>query len=317
MSLTNDMLNNLDKRRTAKSGSSLLLNSLESTTSNPSYYLTYGFYLLSVIALIGLVVGLFYANLHQLKPQARPVIMKAPLPPKMSRLPGTLTATSAAISLPLSNTIAISASPNNVSADALLKTPVQEPMQDRMNQLYQDALNLIAQNQRPAAIQQLQLLTQQFPTFQEARVTLATVYLENNDSVRATTLLNNGLMLAPKDVSLTLLYARALLMENHATEALQTITTIADTAGDNSTYVDLLASIQQALGHYSDAIPLYQALLAQDPSNSRWLVSLAVSFEKDGQNDAALSAYKKADTAGQLPANLQSYVAQHIRDLGG
>lgn len=306
MSLTNDMLKNLEKRRSLNNDHTSLLDGLESTASRPSHFIS-AIYIFVILVFVGICVGIFYMPLHFFKLSAVPtkpiIIPPAPInthlkfPPKKA-------------------TPVISPKTQNTPI-APVKTQVQTSTQDQAIQLYQAALAYIAQNQISAAIEKLKNVIQLVPTYQDARVTLATLYLENNEAARAIQLLTDGLAIEPHHVPLTLLFARALMMQGNDRAALIALNDIADVASNNSDYTDLLAAVQESLGHYSEAISLYQALLHDNPTNTRWLISLGVALEKTGQKEDALRIYQKANTIGSLPPNLQNYVTDRIRDLGG
>lgn len=313
MSLTNDMLNNLAKRHLSNKDSEFLLNGVEATASNKLYYVTYFFYIIAAFILFGAPIGVYYFTSYYLQTHsAHPTsitfkIPNASFPAKPKIMPQ---------SAPIQIAPAKTETPKPVQVEPI-KTSVQEPVQDQVIQQYQEALALIAQNQTSAATEKLKNIINMVPNYQDARATLATVYLENNEVGRATQLLTDGLAISPNNFPLTLLFARSLAMQGRNQAALLALDNIANIAGNNSTYIDLLASIQESLGHYSDAISLYKTLLHDNPTNVRWLIGLGVALEHVGQNDAALSAYQKANAIGQLPPDLQNYVTRHIHALGG
>lgn len=346
------MLLNLEKQRSTKTNENgFVLGGLKSTASNKSYYFSYGVYITAILFLfiaisVILELGMQKNQTHLI--QAHSFIIKTPVfpvkktqsataqavlpipntPQKIDAHPTALTQNNGAMALPEQVQNKIMAAPdsfqnqtvqdiNTNSSEALLKTPVQESVQDIITQRYQDAINLAAQNQISSAIEKLKSITRIYPNYQDARLALATLYLKNNDRSDAVRLLADGLTLDPDNVPITLLYARALMMGHHNADALSALNTIHDIANNNSTYIDLLASVQQSLGNYSQAISAYQSLLNQNPANPRWLINLGVSLEKNNQKTDALAAYKKADATGELPSDLQSYVRQRIHYLSG
>ncbi|EKD74228.1 MAG: hypothetical protein ACD_45C00027G0002 [uncultured bacterium] len=314
MSLTNDMLNSLDRRFSLSNNRESPLNGLEVIASNKPYYITYG---LTMLILFIAIAGIFYGSLHYFKASqtTSPAIIVRALPrptPRPHDIPNNLSQSAPAATVIVPPDLM---TPAMDEAAALLKTPVQESNQDKIHQVYQDALSLIEQNQTPAAMQKLRILIQAFPEYQDARIALVTLYLQNHEIKNAIKALSNGLTLHAGDATLTLLYARALMMENHDQDALQVLNNISTEAKNTVPYIDLLASVEQSLGHYVESISLYHTLLSQEPNNSRWLISLAISLENSGHKEAALQTYKKIDLAGQLPLDLQSYVTRRIDDL--
>lgn len=346
MSLTNDMLNNLEKRRSLTIDRESIFSGIEATASNRSYYTTYVLYVFLALMLSAATINFLHAGLRYLQlreTHPAPEIIKIPVmhfkvPPK---IPATH-APSAAVPahpVPTQNTpsaakptvIAAPANPapvqntsSAVSPTAMaasgeippVKTVAAESIQNQLTQQYQEAMTLISQNQILPAIQKLKYIVGFEPGYQDARTALATLYLQNNQVSHAIQVLTDGLALEPNNLPLTLLFARALVMQGHNQAALLALKNVASNAGNNSAYVDLLASVQESLGNYSEAVSLYQSLLRQDPNNNRWLIGLGTALEHTGQRSAALNAYQKANADGQLPPDLQNYVTNRIHDLG-
>lgn len=336
MSLTNDMLLNLEKQRSPYHTETNIPKGLKNTASNKAYYLTYGIYFLIVFVLLGAIVGIFYVNLQHLKSHVIQkntiIVIKPPVLPstfQKNKIPPAVKSTTLPNTpSPLPQQAQLISSKNELqsktlqdinanSSEALLKTPSQESVEDIMTQRYQDALNLASQNQVSAAIDELKSMLRIVPNYQDARLALATLYLKNNDITKSVRLLADGLTLDPGNIPITLLYTRALLAEHQNADALRALNTIADSAGNNGDYMDLLASVQLSLSNYAQAISLYQNLLAQNPANTRWLINLGVALEKNKQNSDALATYKKAESTGQLTPNLQNYVSRRIHYLSG
>jgi len=307
VSLTNDMLKNLEKRRSLNSDKESLFHDLEVVKTQRSYLaiMTYIFF---IFILLGFFTAIFYIALHYFQSRVvstAPMIMKAPvvswhklkpmIPP-----PAQSDQYTPSLKQPVKQAVEVKTTP-----------------QDQIVEMYQAALAFIAQNQLSAAIEKLRSVILLAPDYQDARVTLATVYLENNAVADALPILSDGLTIQPNNIALTLLFARALAMQGHYHAALHALNGISDVAGNNGTYIDLLASVQESLGYYSEAIPLYRSLLTQDPSNTRWLIGLGMALEHTGQTDEALDIYKKSNGMGLLPPGLQAYVTSRIHDLGG
>ena len=294
MSLTNDMLNHLEKRRTL-SENNALFGDLEVTASNKSYYFTYAAYIGVVFLVIAIISCIFNFNLHH----------------------STMITVQTQLKIPAMHFATTKKDSADNTQAAAVKTPASVSRADQAIQTYQDAMALLSQNQTTAAIEKLENVLDIMPSFQDARTSLATLYIENNDLADATQLLKDGLNLEPDNLQLSLLLARTQMMGGNNQAALTTLNSISDAAGNNATFVDLLAAVQASLGNYSEAISLYQALLKQDPTNDRWLISLGDALAKNNQKSDALAAYQKANTIGELPADLQSYVSKRIHDLGG
>jgi len=290
VSLTNDMLNNLAKRHSLSRNNQLLLNDATTNASNKSYYASYVIFILFLILLLATPVIIFYIENDYIESHhaiATPVVAPHPVAIQKNAVP-----------------------------TALVKTAVPESSQDQATELYQQALTLISQNEISAATEKLSRILEIQPSYTDARGALATLYLENNETDAAISVLRKGLVKDPNNLPLTLLYARAMIMQNRNQDALLALDNVANAAGNDTTYLELLANVQESLGHYADAVSLYKSLLQNNPANDRWLVSLGVALENTGDKLAALDAYKRANNSGELPPDLQNYVTGRIQNLG-
>lgn len=203
------------------------------------------------------------------------------------------------------------------SDTSIVTTPTQESIEDSMDQQYDNALALIAKNHVNQAINALQNIIQTLPEDEQARLALATLLLQRNENVLAISVIQTGLQYEPSNPSLTTLFARALINENQYAQALQALQGVANALSDDPNYLGLLATTYQHLNKPNDAIAIYQKLLSRDPNNGRDLIALGVSYEQASKPNEAILAYKKALSDLNLPITLQNFATNRIALLGG
>lgn len=323
MSLTNDMLKNLEKNNRISDHNAALFDGLAPAPSNKLYYAICSALVVFVLCLCA--ETFYYFDHHEYGVETvvpRPVLKSPPLSVFIQQHNAEMAAK--ALIQPVVTTAAPPLAPIKPAVANLTAAPVAEvgvPVKtpesagSSLDASYQDALSLLEQNQEPAAIEKLNDILNRNPEYTHARITLATIYLEHNNLETATNILSEGVQLQPQNIDLNLLLARTMVSAGHSQKALHVLNNIATVDAADPFYLELLAEINQSLGNDEKAISLYQNLLEQDPSNARWIVGLAISYEHDHQIPQALDAYQKANASPQLSPELQSFVAKRISQL--
>jgi tetratricopeptide (TPR) repeat protein len=178
---------------------------------------------------------------------------------------------------------AITLQNNNVKTNSgpyrpLVKTPSLYSSQDsEQTHEYNIALDLISQHELNKAKQILEKEVRKYPLFEEARVALAEIYLNQNQSQQALTVL--------------------------------TFMNITDASiADHVDYYTVLAESYRQSGNYNEAVKTYQALLNFGPDNAVWWTGLGLCLEEMGRKNDAQSAYLKAQSLGNLPPELNGLV---------
>jgi len=187
--------------------------------------------------------------------------------------------------------------------------------EETLEQQYEQALALIAQDDMGSAARQLKQIVQDSPRFEPARQSLVVLLMKQQSYVDALQYVNDGLQLTPDSIDLIMLKARLLVLENQFKEALKILNQISPPLADNLNYYALMAYIQQHLGNYLVAANLYHQLLQHDPNNSSWWLGLGIVLEASNRPNAAVQAYQNALSSGNLNPNVQAFVQTKLNQL--
>jgi tetratricopeptide (TPR) repeat protein len=161
----------------------------------------------------------------------------------------------------------------------VLKTPDPLSPEELAQKDYTEAVNLLTQNNTESAVLLLQTLLQQHPAFEAARVTLAEIYLSQNQPRKSLNIL--------KAVNFSDVSA-------------------------HTDYFTALAEAYRQTGSAADAASIYQTLLNIDVHNATWWAGLGMSFQALHHPKAAHTAFVKADSLGSLSLPLQQYVSTQL-----
>lgn len=321
MSLSNEMLKNLEERRASQRDFDRATADLSPPQKSRvrQHILIYLIVILSgLVILLAVLFFKYKVNIHPrpLEAQTKTIIVPNPIlsTPRVIQKPKPMAVSMAETSI---MHMPPSSAENVGETTVDIKTDSPPSLEDQIESQYQEALDLVSQNKITEAIQLLEEVIVAAPDAETARTTLATLLLQIDDNAEAAEVSKEGLALQPTNIKMTELYARALVNQNQPEQALQILLKNARGVSNNPDYTALLALVYERLNHFSEAANLYQKLLSQEPNNPRWLVGVAVSLEQMGDNNKALEAYEKARASNQLPHELLNFVINRIQALGG
>jgi Flp pilus assembly protein TadD len=204
---------------------------------------------------------------------------------------------------------------NQVPVDGVIEVaPAQLSPQIQAQNAYEQVMSNLSNLSSAQAIEQLQNITNQFPTFSQGRVALAVMLIKYGNSDQALSVLQTGLSQTPSNNQMAELAAHILVEKNQIKSALAVLklaqpATI-QTAPD---YYALMAGLYLQEKDYKQASLFYQALTNLNPQNGTWWAGLAISLEKLGQTQAAMNAYGQAETVGGLSPALEAYIDQTMQ----
>jgi Flp pilus assembly protein TadD len=161
--------------------------------------------------------------------------------------------------------------------------------------------------QRKATCEELQQLNREQPRTAAILAALATAEWEAGRREAALEALGQLLVLTPQEPAVVSSYAHACLLRGRVSQAL---TVLATAAGLGEVALDrALALWSLAEGHYAQALPPLQRLLARTPTDELLNRQLGIAAMQSGDQGLALKAYKLAwerahsHLAGQLYAH--------------
>lgn len=165
-----------------------------------------------------------------------------------------------------------------------------------------NARRLLGQQRTDEALELLKSYIDKTPSSLQSRYLLVQLYLATERYVAALDILQK----APDNLSWSLLKARAFLQQGQARQAIQLLEQYPEGQSQQD-YLELIASGYQQAGQHAAAVARYLSLLALNPQEGRWWVSLGVSLEHLGQKSKALDAYRSALQIPDLDQTLKQY----------
>lgn len=220
-------------------------------------------------------------------------------------------------SVPAPKKSALTAAPETVviPASGISKQPTKTTPQQQAEDEYRKAYALMQQGQVNAAISGCETALQLDAGHLMARQTLARLLLENRRNADAERVLQEGLKYDPKQSSLAILLARIQVDRNELPQALETLQKSLPYAQQQADYHAFIAALLQRQNRHKDAIVYFQNAVHLSPQSGVWLMGLGISLQAEQRNAEARDAFTRAMATHKLSAELQSYVAQQLKEL--
>ena len=149
----------------------------------------------------------------------------------------------------------------------------------------------------------------------KAREMLAGIYIKSGHYVNAAELLSEGVKVVPEYPLFAQLYARVLLEQSNPKLAIKILehgSASMDVAPD---YYALLAATYQRVNNHAKAIEIYLQLVKVRPEVGIWWLGLGISLEKSGKSKEALEAYQRAQKTGSLKSGLVKFTNNRVSAL--
>jgi len=203
----------------------------------------------------------------------------------------------------------------NADLQTLIETKVQKKevplsVEQQVEQQYQNAIELLSNNQTDEAVKSLYGITSDFPNYLPARVTLVKILFQNNQLQEANRVLNQGLVQSSSYVPFVKLKAHILVKQGKTNEALKVLEEAAPSIREDPDYYAFIAALYQQKGQYLIAARLYDQLVKIRPERGMWWAGLGIALDSAGKKNAAAEAYQNAlqgdDVSPQMRAYIQS-----------
>jgi len=345
MSIINQMLQDLDRRRASNAERGALPNQARALPSRaaPRRWL---WPLVAAVALAAIAAAAWQVSrmvAHVVPPSAMPVPrmtlelaappVAAPSPPPpvkprdvaaaapqphivkpVARPVAALAAEPVAVDAGV-KTIQIGATPpapasNQVSKQVQELTPQQIAEND-----YRRGVELLGQGQPTAAQSALEDALRLNPAHTAARQALFGLLLEAKKNDAAEQVLQDGLNLDPNQPGFARALASLQVNRGDTAAAIATMQTSAAAAADNADYQAFLAGLLQRAQRHAEAVERYQTALKLAPQSGVWWMGLGISLQALDRKAEARDAFAHARSSNTLTPELQAFVEQRLRQL--
>lgn len=314
MSLLNEMLKDLDHRKTHQPAS-LLIPSLNRHWVNSFPNMFVGLLILIVLSFVMYIISnqlskprpLSHVPESIVQAAAEPIILTSRLvPAPVFETQWNVKGTFPPI-LPELNTLE-----PEMSKQLSRQTP-EEWHDEHLNH----ALEAMERGDDSQAIKLLELILTQFPASIEARENLAAIYLSFEEMARAYDVIDKGMKYDPHNLRLSIMKARLLVAQDQHQDALTLLKQFHPGIDKEPDYYGLLAAVFEGLGRTSEAGSLYQSLVKIEPENGRYWLGFAIALENKKANQQAIDAYKRASQSEASQSDVRAYAEDRLKILQG
>jgi len=187
------------------------------------------------------------------------------------------------------------------------------------NSNYQQALIYLQQGRVSESETYLEKVLEFNPAHHEARLTLASLLLDNKRLNDAKDVLNTGLQIAPEQNEFRIALARLQVNAGDQAAAFSTLEQGLPYAGNRADYYAFLATLLQRSGQHDAAITHYTKAIAIENNTgsvkTNTLVGLGISLQAIGKLENAQQAFVRAQQIGSLSPALASFVDQQLKKI--
>ncbi len=201
-------------------------------------------------------------------------------------------------------------------------TPINKQINpsQRSDNLYQQALSNLQQGRVSEAQATLTQALEYNPANQEARLTLASLLLDNKRQDEARNTLAAGLVITPEQNDFRIALARLQVAAGDHTGALSTLEQGASYADNNSDYQSFFATMLQRVNRHEDAVSHYMSALSltvNKPNNvtTSALIGLGISLQAIGKLEDAKIAFSRAQQTTALNPELSIFIEQRLKQI--
>lgn len=196
------------------------------------------------------------------------------------------------------------------------ETETQPSIKTSLSDVLNESIEALQNGEDPRAIALLSDYLAEYPDAVEVRENLAAIYLSHHAFLKGLDLLDEGLIILPYNLRLTMMKARFLVEQNHHKQALVLLQDHHPDMNHSPDFYGLLAVIYENLGRTSEAGHLYQSLTRVDPTNGRYWLGLAIALERQHNRQQAIEAYTRASRHGNS-FEVSALAEERLKNLHG
>lgn len=203
-----------------------------------------------------------------------------------------------------------------VSASVVINKQVKElTPQQRAENEYRKAINMVQQGRSQDAIAGLEQALQLDPHHAAARQALISVLIGAKRQEEAVRHARHGLELDAAQPGLAMILARLQVDRGELRPAIETLEQTLSHASDRADYHAFLAALLQRDERHRQAVEHYAAALQRTPQNGVWWMGLGISLQAENRSKEALDAFRRARGTNSLSPELQAFVDTRIGQL--
>ena len=154
-----------------------------------------------------------------------------------------------------------------------------------------------------------------YPGYHGARQGLVGLLVETKKLTEAERMLQDGLALAPAQISFAMALARLQVDRGDTAQAADTLRKGLDYAQGNPDYVAFYAALLQRQGRHDEAIEQFQAALRAKPAAGVWWLGLGISLQSANRVADAQDAFRRARSTNNLSPELAAFAEQRLKQL--
>ena len=222
---------------------------------------------------------------------------------------------------PVQTAPAIQPSPKTIAAAPIKNRPIiakpalikQITAKQQADLLYRQAENNF---DNYSTVYKLEQVLKLDPRHLKARLLLAKKLHDQGQVNKTAEFLDQSLALFPDNLQFINTRAQLFLQQRNPDGALKTLQHIDLTnSANDETYLSLLAAAYQQLQSFTNAAKVYQRLVTVNPEKAENWLGLALSQEKLGNPILTREAYQQALSKNTLKESIVSYIKQRLTEL--
>lgn len=185
--------------------------------------------------------------------------------------------------------------------------------EEKIEQEYQEAIELALSNKIPEAITKLQKILKSYPKNTKVREALASLLIKSNKFDQALKALSDGLAKDPENLIYLKFKTQILEKQGYPNQALDILNKHHPAINIEPNYYGFMASLYQKTGQYMEAAKIYNQLAKLQPYRSAWWVGLGIALESAGEYNAAIESYKNAlRNSADIDPQVRIYVENKV-----